>query len=151
MKSVIWKKNLAGWLSRKIFEIFWLEIKQIPDDELIWRSVYNKHQIKDDGTLKSSFFRDRNGLSCDIAKFTTIEKARRGRGIPPRWPESSGLVQFKVLDIREQKINSDIKHDPISDKPKNYSHCILTTTLTEGQSKLMKQKSQLIIKPTFLE
>ena len=85
------------------------------------------------GIPKPSFFRDRNGLSCDLARFSTPERSRRGYADAP-WPEEAGLVEFRARDVRDAR--SDVQHTPLK-KPnwpfRNYAHCILNPNPpTEG-------------------
>lgn len=131
--------KLIGPLIKLKNRLFWVELEYISDDERVWRTVYNKYQIKKSGELKSSFFRDKNGLSCDLASYTTVNKAILGITDPPR-PKYAGLVQFLVADIRSDDIASDIIHKPIKlNNKKNYAHCVLTTYFTQSQANKMKE------------
>jgi len=112
-------------LIRQLYRLRWIEISNIPDDELLWRSVYKKDQIYKNGRPKPAFFRDKSGLSCDLAKFSTPERSRRGFADPP-WPAEAGLVEFSRRDVRDAK--SDVKHKPIA-TPRNYAHCQLDVPL----------------------
>ncbi len=136
---MLWGNGSVGSLVRRIFKILWKNIKHIPDNELLWRSVYNPtYQIKADGTLKPGFFVDKNGLSCDLARFSTIETSLRGYSSSPH-PEESGLVELAVYMLRNEQIKSDVIHSPVKRSEEitknNYSHCQFTTTLTPGLSK----------------
>lgn len=101
-----------------------MKLQSIPPTETLWRSVYKKEQLKRDGTLKPGFFKDKRGLSCDLARFSTIEASRRGHQDPPAWPNEAGLVEFTVGAVRA--VGSDVEHKPLCmppDEMNNYSHC----------------------------
>lgn len=133
-------RTLLGYFVRLYNRLTWKKLNRIDDWELLWRAVYNKHQLKPDGTLKSNFFRDKNGLSCDLASYTTIKRALRGVQDPPR-PLFGGLVEFSVESVRSPEIGSDVEHKPaILNYRRNYAHCQLTTYLTQGQSRTLKGK-----------
>ena len=142
MKGLLWKKNLFGWLTRKCYERLWLKIPYIPDDQILWRCVYNTHQIKEDGALKSGFFMNHD-ISVDLAILTTLEKASEARGQKEFWIRKPGLAEFSTKMVRSLNLNNDkridVKHAPEDDEPRNYAHSIFTDRLTRGQSrKLIK-------------
>ncbi len=138
MEGLLWKKNLFGWLTRKCYERLWLKIQYIPDNQILWRCVYNSHQIKPDGTLKSGFFMNHE-ISVDIAILTTIERASEARGKKEFWIKKPGLSEFLVGVVRSLNLNNDrridVKHDPKKENPRNYAHGIFTDKLSRAQSK----------------
>jgi hypothetical protein len=107
-----------------------VKLQSIPAAETLWRSVYKKEQLKADGTVKPGFFKDKRGLSCDLARFSTVEQSRRGHQDPPAWPNEAGLVEFTVGAVRD--VGSDVEHKPLRNPPddmNNYSHCEFATPL----------------------
>jgi len=148
MRKIVWTNTFWGFCIRIIYRIFWIKIKYIPNDEILWRAVYNEKQVKKDGTLKPAFFRDKNGLSCDLARFSTIEKSRMGHKKPPRWGLHSGLVELDVSTLRE--IGADVQHKPIKKKRENnYAHCQFSSFLATDLARKLIDNSRIIIKPTF--
>ena len=139
MTGLLWKKNLFGWLTREFYEWLWLKIKYLPDDQILWRCVFNEHQIKDDGTLKSGFFTGHD-ISVDIAILTTLEKAGQPRGQEKYWIRKPGLAEFQAKVVRSlSHINNkeiDVEHDPYNEsEPKNYAHSIFTKRLSKVESR----------------
>jgi hypothetical protein len=123
-----------------------VKLQSIPPSEKLWRSVYKKEQLRRDGTVKPSFFKDKRGLSCDLARFSTIELSRRGHQVPPAWPNEAGLVEFTVAAVRA--VGSDVEHKPLRmppDNMNNYSHCEFATPL-EGNAASDLQHT-LVVKP----
>lgn len=159
---------MSNFFHRIINRFKWKTLTEITDNERLWRAIYNKYQIKESGELKSSYFRDEDGLSCDLASYTTRKKAKRGIREKP-WPNYSGLVEFFVKDIRNADVKGEIYHNPLKRDKKlktrrNYSHCLIKPAppketnnkkeqsakqLTRGQSKILKEKSKIIISPNI--
>lgn len=148
VRILIWKQNFRGWLCRTCCRALWRTISHIPNRAILWRAVYNGDQIKDDGALKSSFFRDQRGVSCDISIFSTPDKSRLGVNRPP-WPEFSGLVAFRTKDVRRLTSGSDIRHNPVVGNTgiRNYAHSYFTKYLTVGQSKCLCRNCSFAIPP----
>jgi hypothetical protein len=138
----LWTDGLRGYLSRVFHERSWLAIEKIPGDERLWRSVYRPEQVKPDGTLKPSFFKNKNGTSCDLARFSTMEKSRRGYGVPPQWPEEAGLVEFTVSMVRN--VDADVLHAPTKVPFVNYSHAD-AQIYTTGQAKRLVEQSPRVL------
>ncbi|MDZ4082702.1 MAG: hypothetical protein U1E10_07190 [Bdellovibrionales bacterium] len=113
----------------------------------MWRAVYNEYQIKPNGELKSGFFKSKD-LSCDIAIFTSTENARRGLH-EPRRPETAGLVEFLVDEIRSVSANTTVEHRPLitGECKKHYSHAQLVGKITEGQAQQLKKIVRIVIAP----
>lgn len=136
MTGLFWKQNSYGWLIRKAAELLWWGIRFIPNDQILWRCVYNNHQIKPDGTLKSGFFMNKR-VSIDITILTTEDKSCKARGKVAFWIKVPGLVELYVGSVRSLlgDNNIDVEHDPIKQKPKNYAHSIFTKQLSRGQAR----------------
>lgn len=147
---MIWGQNFFGWLIRGIFKLLWIKIKYISEDEILWRAVFNRAQIKDDGTLKSSFFRDRNGLSCDIARFTTEENACKPRGEESLWIKSPGLVilTLRLVRLVYEKSDIDVCHSPDKNY-NNYAHCMFTKELNRTQARMLTKNPTFQRKPIY--
>lgn len=108
--------------------------------------MYSEHQIKPNGELKSSFFIG-DGLSCDASILTTKEKSRRGMGNPPRWPETSGLVEF-TCDAIKTACGQGTYHHPMHDNQEmNFAHSQFYKKLTRAEAKQLIKTAQVIIKP----
>jgi hypothetical protein len=86
--------------------------------------VNKPDQVYADGRLKPAFFRDRTGLSVDLARFSTPEVSRVGHAEKP-YPTESGLVELRVSDVRQA--GTDIRHEPVSQPRRNYAHSQLTS------------------------
>lgn len=106
--------------------------------------MHKKDQLYENGDIKPSFFRDKNGLSCDLARFSTVERSRRGYNAPP-WPDAAGLVEIRVMHAR--KAGSDVGHKPISGECPNYSHSQFTEYLTTPQAKEIGGQAKFQVKP----
>jgi hypothetical protein len=117
---------------------------------LLWRAVYNDFQMRD-GQLKPGFFRDKRGLSCDLARFSTREKSRLGRGL---WPTTAGLVEISaglVRGVTQIKTHSDVLHDPVTEPKKNYAHSVvLPGNLNGKETDELVAKANIIIQPTTI-
>lgn len=147
MEKTLWNDGRVGSFARTTYRKLWVEITELPEGEKLWRSVYKKDQVKKDGSVKPSFFRDKRGLSCDLARLSTVEKSRRGYGDPPQWPEQAGLVEFTVRVVR--RIGSDAAHRPLKEPYENYSHAELTTHLQSEQAKnlMASDEYQVLVEP----
>jgi len=147
---------LDNILKRIFYYLSWKKISYISNDEKLWRAVFNKHQVKDNGELKSSFFRVKKGLSCDLASYTTKKCCKLGIRNPP-WPSYSGIVEFTVQNIRS--VNAEITHAPLKKDPKensreNYAHCLIKRNppnnekeLPSGDAKKLIEHSKIIVHP----
>lgn len=144
MKSLIWNQNFTGWLARLIFKWCRIKIEYIPDDEILWRKVFNSEQIKPNGDLKSAFFRDTRGISCDLSRFSTIKKSMKPIGNRALWIKKPGLVKFSVQSVRSLSVDTlvDVLHDP-----NNYAHCLFSSTLNKGQAKKLIRMSSFEVVP----
>lgn len=136
------------WLARLYNRATWRKLVTIADSEKLWRAVYNRLQIKNDGTLKPGFFQDKSGLSCDLASYTTIERARLGFQEPLR-PSYSGLAEFTVGSVRSQNVSSDVEHKPVvlNNGRRNYAHCQLTTSLSTQQARELQRRTSFRVTP----
>src|SRR6266699_160374 len=90
----LWETGLLGSISRAMFRWLWLRIQLVPDREKCWRAVNKPDHIYKPGTpragkLKPSFFRDKKGLSFDLARFSTMERSRIGHAEKP-YPVGTG-------------------------------------------------------------
>ncbi|MCU0649094.1 MAG: hypothetical protein MUF00_13925, partial [Gemmatimonadaceae bacterium] len=92
--------GFVGSIARWIVVRRWIVLSKIPSEEVLWRAVRKKEQLYADGRPKPSFFRDKSGLSCDIARFSTVEDSRLGHGEVP-FPVESGLVRFSRASGRK--------------------------------------------------
>jgi hypothetical protein len=105
----------------------WIAIHHIPSDEKVWRAIYKPDQIyKESGKPKPAFFRDKNGLSCDLARFSTPEMSRVGHADKP-YPPETGLVEIELGEVRT--VGSDVRHVPIRESRQNYAHAQFTSAL----------------------
>lgn len=148
-RNLIWQIGSVGSIVRTLLEFFSVRIQSIPSEQKLWRAVYKKEQLKRNGKPTAAFFRDRNGLSCDLAIFTTTERSRRGIKRPP-WPEGTGLVEFSVALVRDPPIESDVRHHPLKkskSQRKNYAHCRLSTHLDADQGRHLAETSKIIVVP----
>ena len=141
LERTLWQNGFLGLMSRVIFRFLWLRIRIIPDRERLWRAVNKLDHIYKPGTpragkLKPSFFRDKRGLSFDLARFSTPEGSRVGHADTP-YPAGSGLVEFSAADVRAA--GSDVHHKPLRLPKKNYAHAQLATVLgAAGEEHLSK-------------
>jgi hypothetical protein len=106
--------------------------------------------MRKNGEIKHAFFRNKYGISCDLAIFSKKEATRLGRG---NWPEYAGLTQFSAFAIRQatkEKTKSDVFHDP-DKKLKNYSHSVISPgTLSERETKNLISNTRILIAPKYL-
>jgi hypothetical protein len=106
----LWRDGFVGYMVRALYRLTWQRIQFLPADEHLWRAFHQRDQVYATGELKPSFFRDRSGLSCDLARFSNPEASRRGHS-DKMYPAEAGLVEFRVLDVRA--VGSDVEHDPV--------------------------------------
>jgi hypothetical protein len=145
-QKLLWRADFLGWCARAVFRITWRTITHIPPPEKLWRSIHRKDQVYANGGLKPAFFRDnRGGLSCDLARVSTIERSRRGYGVPPQWPEEAGLAEFRVQDVWDN--GSDVAHRPTKAPFRNYSHCQLTAPLGSRGEVCMSKTATIVVRP----
>ena len=144
LRTWLWRDGWIGWLVREIYRKKWKIIDHIPDDEKLWRAIYKKEQLYNDGNIKPAFFRDRSGLSCDLARFSSIEKSRLGY-IPPPRPSGTGLVEIGVSHARAA--GTDVYHKPIMVPAPNYSHCQFSRHLDTVQAQLICAAAEFRVKP----
>lgn len=112
-----------------------MTLRNLPSREKLWRSVYKADQLKPDGSLKAGFFKDKRGLSSDLARLSTIEKSRRGYQVPPTWPEEAGLVELTVGVVR--KVGADVNHTPLCPPQvpyTNYAHAQIDRGLNTAEA-----------------
>jgi len=148
LEDLIWQATCLGSLARFIYRRFWLTIINIPDKQLMWRSVCRPEQVESDGSLKPGFFKDKSGVSCDLSRFSTVERSRRGYGLPP-WPIESGLIEFQAGEVKAASSQiSWVEHKP-SRRLRNYSHSQFSAVLTRQQSKQLIQKSKVLVNHGF--
>ena len=133
LEQALWRGGLAGWCARIALRLRWWEISRLPDREVLWRALYKKDQVYADGSIKPAFFRDRRGVSCDLARLSTREKSRRGYS-PPPWPEESGLVAFRAEQVRAA--GGDVQHVPLRQPTLNYAHCQFVPELVLDEDSL---------------
>lgn len=152
---------------RKLYRITWQQIRLLPDRERLWRALRQKDQLYPTGEIKPSFFRDRSGLSCDLARFSTPEASRRGHG-EQAYPAEAGLVEFSVLDVRA--IGSDVLHVPVkttvpvaraasffsrlrlrgsTHSIRNYAHAQFTSYLERPEAEQLILRSFFLIEQRF--
>lgn len=124
-------------------------IGHIPNGQVLWRTIYKEEQLYpktskvNPGKPKPAFFRDRSGLSCDLAILSTKEKSRLGYGNPPR-PAYSGLAQFTVDNVRCTPVSSDVHHAPVHlNGEYNYAHSMVNDYL-DG-----KRADEMVIRCTI--
>lgn len=154
---------MLDWLSRLFNRITCKKLKNLGSEEIFWRAVYSSFHIKDNGQLKPGFFKDKNGLSCDMALYTTVKRALYGAQKPPR-PNGAGLSEFSAKDTRSKKVNSDVEHKPICNVEKlpekdnsvvklmkNYAHCQFTTCLSTGEARALINLQRYRVKPDVKE
>jgi len=137
-ETKLWMSGLVGFAVRWIFRLTWRRIEFIPPGEKLWRALHKVDQVYREprraGRPKPSFFRDKWGLSCDLARFSTAERSRIGHAEKPH-PAEAGLVEFSVGNVRE--IGSDVRHEPVRKPRRNYAHAQFTSTpSTPARSKL---------------
>ena len=127
--------------------MLWLRIKLVPDREKCWRAFNKLDHIYKPGTpragkLKPSFFRDKKGLSFDLATFSTKERSRVGHAEKP-YPVGTGLVEWSAAHVREAE--SDVSHRPVTHPKKNYAHAQLATVLNGKGEEHMSKVARFVI------
>lgn len=153
---MVWNQGLIGCFARVIAKILWLDLGKIPSEELLWRSV-NENKISG-GQIQNSIFIDKGGLSCDLARFSTITKSRLGY-IDPKWDSRSGLLEFKASDVTDVNPSTSVVHKPLKGSKQNnrvmlpnYSHCQFEGNhLSRGQSKALLEKAKRKVTHGFEE
>lgn len=97
-----------------------------PDCCVIYAALNNKpDQIcKETGQPKPAFFRDKSGLSVDLARFSNPERSRIGHAEKP-YPRETGLIELTVRRVRDA--GSDVGHVPVSAPRRNYAHAQFTS------------------------
>ncbi|OGQ77412.1 MAG: hypothetical protein A2289_25255 [Deltaproteobacteria bacterium RIFOXYA12_FULL_58_15] len=111
--------------------------------------------MKPNGEIKISFFRDnRHGTSCDLARFSTREKSRRGHSQASRRGADAGLVEFSAADVRS--VGSDVHHRPHRDQVEsNYAHAELEIgssgahSIATENARLLIAKARFVVTPGF--
>lgn len=97
--------------------------------------------MEKDGSLKPGFFRNKAGISCDLAILSTEERSRRGYVKPP-WPDEAGLVEIRVSQVRAR--GSDVTHEPDRELD-NYAHCVFTKDLSKPEAKKLAKEARVVI------
>jgi len=116
----------------------------VPGDAKLWRALHKPDQYyKDSGKPKPSFFRDKNGLSCDLARLSTPARSKLGHG-PKPYPPGSGLVEFTAERVRAA--GSDVSHEPVKLPRQNYAHAQLSSTLDGTGADLLAKAATYVIK-----
>lgn len=154
MSRRFWSPTFVGFFLRWRHKYLWRKIDVIPDGVTLWRAI-PPSQVKRDGKIKASFFRDNrpgSGLSCDIAAFSSKEASRRGYATPPAWDEAlAGLVEFEAGQVRQCSHcppDADVVHNPLDTASiKNYGHAVFTKKLCADEEKTMVETTRLIVKP----
>jgi len=146
----LWTSGFPGWLIRMCFDLLWINIRLVPEEERLWRAVNKREQVYAGGQrlggLKPSFFRDRNGLSLDLARFSTVERSRLGHGERP-YPVESGLAEVRVGEVRA--VGTDIEHLPVKSPRRNYSHVQFTSALDVSRADGLARTAKMIVPPSF--
>lgn len=125
------------------FRLRWRLLGRLPDDQVLWRVVCRKGQIKKNGSLKPSFFNDARGLSCELATFTSRRKILN----PPR-PPGTGLTAFTVGDIRSATDRRcRVRHVPIEKPENNYAHCEVHPVIEPSGRTRMVRLSKYVVEP----
>lgn len=140
-------------MTRMLFKLAWRTIGLVPNDEHIWRSVNRPDHIYKPGTprageLKPSFFRDKRGLSFDLARFSTVEGTRRGHA-PTPYPVQSGVVQLTGLMVRQA--GTDVEHVPVLTPARNYAHCQFTSVPEQGGLDFLSSNAVHIVRHRFYQ
>lgn len=116
----------------------------IKNDDKLWR-VIKEQYLKPNGTLKHSFFMDASGLSCDLAKMTSITKMLARKEFESI-AAKAGIREFDVATIRSPEIDAEVIYQPM---PDNDAHCVLDRKLDTHKCKLMVERSKNIKEPTY--
>lgn len=139
---IFWRRRLfrnsfSGWLARFFYRFVWIHIGYLPEETRLWREVPPGRGKN--GKIDQTFFKDKNGLSSDIALFSNEKTSSRRRVGKDGKPEMGGLVCFLVNEIRANNCNvvhAPLKKYPIKDKLiTNYSH-----TLVNGELSITARK-----------
>lgn len=116
-------------------------VLQISDDDNILRRVptFLPNYVKEDGSISRMAFnpkKDANGLSVDLEKLSSFEKASLNQ------PERFRILKLNVGVIRNY-INDglDVIHDPMED---NEAHSLVTGKISKGKQNQMLKISMEI-------
>lgn len=127
-------------------------LEDLPDRAVLLRAIHIFHVHTEPpkrGELKRSFFKDSNGVSCDLAWFASKRRARLGLKEPP-WPPQAGLAKFvagMVRAVAKKGYPSDVEHAPytrVSDHTCHFSHCQFCHDLTDGQARSLKNETTIL-------
>jgi hypothetical protein len=118
----------------------------INNEDKLWR-VIKEQQLKRNGTLKFTFFKDASGLSCDLAKLTNLQKMLNRKEFVSI-AEKAGVREFDAATVRSAEIDSDVIHQP---EPDNDAHCVfdINKPLDTHKCKLMVELSKNIKEPNY--
>lgn len=124
-----------------------MKIQVVPDTEKLWRAINKPEQVyKDTGRPKPAFFRDKTGLSCDLARFSTPERSRIGHGEKP-YPAESGLVEFETQMVRTA--GADVRHAPVKEPRRNYAHAQIESLLSAAGQEAMSKLARYRVNQSF--
>lgn len=111
----------------------------LPTDRLLRRVLFlDPNFIKPDGTPASSCFslkRGENGLSVEVERLTTYEKAIK---------DVSKYRLFSLHCSFVRSLNLECVHDPL---PDNYAHALICGDIKRSVSRKLAQNSMLIDYP----
>jgi hypothetical protein len=131
---LIWRDSFIGSLTRRLCRSLRVEISCLPDDELLWRAICKKEQydfVK--RKPKRSFFRDKKGLSLDLARFSTRELTMEGYCLSHPFHPSSGLAEMPVAALNEA--DGDVRHKPVLEPDEDhYCHCQLAGFISSSEA-----------------
>jgi len=148
----IWKKSCLGLIARLFLKVRGTVLTRVPNRAIL-RRVIPATQRKPTGEIKSSFFKDSNGLSADLALFSSLRETITGHKTPPRWPEYIGYAEFSARDIRRSSSTKtpgkpplDVLHAPLKDSDSsNYSHASTQRKLTQGEINVFRAKAKFFL------
>jgi hypothetical protein len=105
---------------------------EILDSDFVLRRIYEEH-IKNDGSLKSNSFSDRNDTpSCHLQRLVAIQTIWGMDGVVC-------LARLRVGSIRE--LGLDVVHDPT---PEDTSHCLIVKKHSCKNPREKKIRRQLV-------
>ncbi len=148
--KLLWIGGSIGSLLRKFCAIQAAQIPALPDSERLWRSVSKDKYDRKNRCAKRSAFRDKRGpLSVDLAKFSSLEKSRRGYRLK-QFPEDAGLVEITIESANRFGAGG-VHHVPIDtpEEPKHYCHCEFRSGLEGENDQLLADASKMLIHPRF--
>jgi len=147
LEPSLWQDGWLGFIIRRLYQAAWLEIGRVPAKEKVWRAIHKRDQVyPSTGQPKPAFFRDKNGLSVDLARLTTPARSRIGHAQEP-YPPETGLVELPVEAIRA--VGSDVGHVPIR-APENYAHAQLTQAVSPVGGKTLSDAAVYRIPQGFV-